>query len=287
MHYPLYIATVIGAIGITLMMPRKNSSQWIYAIGAIIAASTLSGLFVALYPKLPQFLGLPQGALPYYYIFSVIAIAAAARVITHTKPVYAALWFILLILATSGLFLTLDAQFMAMAMVIIYGGAILVTYMFVIMLAARSDDPANESQNAPSFENVATEPIVAIIAGFTLLAALLSTAYSPTHIRSQDAQKIIASAAQQHTTISSIIDQKLQKSVDIKPSIQDKLLRDKNTNNYNTTGINNVHHVGHNLFDQHPLAIELAGIILLISLVGAIVIARHHVEPEETAPNNG
>ncbi len=274
MHYPLYIATVIGAIALLLMMPRDKSTKWIFSLGAILGASAFAALLVYLYDKLPQTLGLSQGAWPYYYLFSFVAVSAAARVITHSKPVYAALWFILVILSTSGLFLTLNAEFMAMAMVIIYGGAILVTYMFVIMLASRSAEPTDDEDETPKYERVAKEPLIAVIAGFTLLSALLSVTYSDNHTRNQDALTIIAQANTQKTTIEKIQDANLQKSVDIKVSKQDKIL------NPTSTGVNNVHHVGHNLFNQHPLAIELAGVILLISLVGAIVIAKHHVEPE-------
>ena len=110
----------------------------------------------------------------YYYLFSGIAIVSAVRVITHTRPVYAALWFVMVVLASAGLFLVLSAQFMAFAVVIIYGGAILVTYMFVLMLASQSTPDGGSSQG---YDKVAKEPVLACAAGFLLLAVLLSVIF--------------------------------------------------------------------------------------------------------------
>ena len=78
----------------------------------------------------------------YFWIFSAIALVGAVRVVTHPRPVYSALYFVLTVFATAGLFVLLWAEFMAAALVLIYAGAILVTYVFVIMLAAAVDAAA-------------------------------------------------------------------------------------------------------------------------------------------------
>ena len=75
-----------------------------------------------------------------FYIFSFIALGAALRVISHPRPVYAALYFILAILSSCGLYVLLSAEFLAFALVIVYAGAILITYLFVIMLATECAD---------------------------------------------------------------------------------------------------------------------------------------------------
>jgi NADH-quinone oxidoreductase subunit J len=63
-------------------------------------------------------------------------------------------------------------------MVIIYGGAILVTYVFVIMLAAQAGGQAaaegQDPQTSPLYDREAREPAAAVIVGFLLLAVLLS-----------------------------------------------------------------------------------------------------------------
>jgi len=84
------------------------------------------------------------------------------RVITHRRPVYSALYFVLLILAVTGLLVLLEAKFLAAALVIVYAGAILVTYVFVIMLAQQA--------TAAPYDARAREPFWGCLAGFLLLA---------------------------------------------------------------------------------------------------------------------
>ena len=135
----LYIASVVGAVALFLLMPKPGKDLRI--LGGLLGAATLGALWLVL---VPLFLlgeggvintGFTDGQTPFYYVFSSISICAAVRVITHTRPGYAALWFVMVVISSAGLMLTLSAEFMAFAMLIIYGGAILVTYMFVIMLA--------------------------------------------------------------------------------------------------------------------------------------------------------
>src|SRR5690606_37053753 len=176
MTWALYIASVVGAVSLYLMMPRQGFNP--RAFGALLGAMSLGGLWIWLAATALPNTGLPSGALPYYYIFSALAIGSAVRVITHPRPVYSALWFVLVVLASAGLFLLLTASFMAVAMVIIYGGAILVTYMFVIMLAAQTGDAADQADVA-DYDRVAREPVAAIAAGFVLLAVLLTVSFTP------------------------------------------------------------------------------------------------------------
>ena len=176
MAYALYIASVVGAVALLMMMPRRGfNPRW---IGGLLGAVTLGGLWLWLSRGLGEAanLGIGRAAMIYYYLFSAIAIGSAVRVITHTKPVFAALWFIMVVCATAGLFVILGAEFMAFAMIIIYGGAILVTYVFVIMLASQAGDPAS-LQAEPEYDRVAREPFAAIAAGFLLLAVLLTVAF--------------------------------------------------------------------------------------------------------------
>ena len=52
-------------------------------------------------------------------VSAVVALGAALRVVTHSKPVYAALWFVMVVLASAGMLLILSAEFMAFALMIV------------------------------------------------------------------------------------------------------------------------------------------------------------------------
>src|SRR6188768_1435615 len=69
-----------------------------------------------------------------FYAFSVILIFAALRVITTRNPVQAALWLVLSFFTSSGIWLLLQAEFLAIALVLVYVGAVMVLFLFVVMM---------------------------------------------------------------------------------------------------------------------------------------------------------
>jgi NADH-quinone oxidoreductase subunit J len=70
----------------------------------------------------------------YFYTCAVLAIAGAAAVVMAKNPIRGAMGLLLLILSIAGLFLSLSAQFLAAIQLIVYAGAIVVLFLFVIML---------------------------------------------------------------------------------------------------------------------------------------------------------
>ena len=69
-----------------------------------------------------------------FWFLSVIAIFSALMVITSKNPVYSVLWLIGTFFAISGHYIMLNAQFLAIVNIIVYAGAIMVLFLFVIML---------------------------------------------------------------------------------------------------------------------------------------------------------
>lgn len=69
-----------------------------------------------------------------FWFLSVVALFSALMVITSKNPVYSVLWLIATFFAISGHYILLNAQFLAIVNVIIYAGAIMVLFLFVIML---------------------------------------------------------------------------------------------------------------------------------------------------------
>ena len=69
-----------------------------------------------------------------FWLLAVIALTAAASMIIQRNPVHSALFLIITLLSLAGLFLLLGAHFLAAIQVIVYAGAIMVLFLFVIML---------------------------------------------------------------------------------------------------------------------------------------------------------
>ena len=69
-----------------------------------------------------------------FYVFSAVAIACAAMVITSRNPVHSVLFLILAFFNAAGLFVLLGAEFLAMILVVVYVGAVAVLFLFVVMM---------------------------------------------------------------------------------------------------------------------------------------------------------
>ncbi|MDY7578524.1 NADH-quinone oxidoreductase subunit J [Herbaspirillum sp. RTI4] len=69
-----------------------------------------------------------------FYAFSLILILAALRVITARNPVHAALFLVLAFFSAAGIWLLLQAEFLAIVLVLVYVGAVMVLFLFVVMM---------------------------------------------------------------------------------------------------------------------------------------------------------
>lgn len=69
-----------------------------------------------------------------FYVFSVILVLAALRVITARNPVHAALFLVLSFFSAAAIWLLLQAEFLAIVLVLVYVGAVMVLFLFVVMM---------------------------------------------------------------------------------------------------------------------------------------------------------
>ena len=69
-----------------------------------------------------------------FYLFAVVLVFAGLMVITARNPVHAALFLVLAFFTCSGLWLLLEAEFLAITLVLVYVGAVMVLFLFVVMM---------------------------------------------------------------------------------------------------------------------------------------------------------
>jgi NADH-quinone oxidoreductase subunit J len=69
-----------------------------------------------------------------FYLFAAILVFAALRVVTARNPVHAALWLVLAFVTAAAHWLMLRAEFLAIALVLVYVGAVMVLFLFVVMM---------------------------------------------------------------------------------------------------------------------------------------------------------
>jgi NADH-quinone oxidoreductase subunit J len=236
---------VVAGVGTVLLLPGKRESTIRWLGGLVLLAALL--IFVALVVRQGAAM---RGEGVYFWLFSGIAIVSAIRVISHAKPVYSALYFVLTVLAVAGLFVLLWVEFMAAALILIYAGAILVTYVFVIMLASQAHSGATgKASEGAEYDRVSREPALAAAVGFTLMGILLFVIFEKA-------------------------DGIAQKPLDATPAAAI------------SEGGGSVRALGNYLFNDQLLTLELAGVLLTVSMVGAVIIARRYVDEgaAETPP---
>jgi len=77
-----------------------------------------------------------------FYYLAVASVVSALLAVTRRSPVHSMLWVLALFLHVAGIFLLLGAEFLAAVQVIVYAGAILIFYLFVLMLLDLPDETA-------------------------------------------------------------------------------------------------------------------------------------------------
>jgi NADH-quinone oxidoreductase subunit J len=70
----------------------------------------------------------------HFYLFGLIALVSAIVFVTRKSPVAAALWLVMVMMALAALYVLLNAEFVGIMQVLVYAGAIMVVFLFVVML---------------------------------------------------------------------------------------------------------------------------------------------------------
>ncbi len=158
-HRTLLLCVFLALAGVYLLLPTPRSRpRW--------QGGVLGGLALVLagYRLVHHDAAVPEILL--FYAFAGLAILGGVFLVTQRNPVHAALSFALVVLATCGLFLLQAAPFLMAATIIVYAGAIVVTFLFVIMLAQQAGLAGADQRSR--------EPFLASLAGFVLLGVLLA-----------------------------------------------------------------------------------------------------------------
>jgi NADH-quinone oxidoreductase subunit J len=99
-----------------------------------------------------------------FLFFAAIALTGAVNVVVRRNPVHAALWLVGAFLGVAGLFLTLGSGLLAAIQVMVYAGAIMVLFLFVILLL---------NLETPPFEGLSIARGASLLAGLATLALLV------------------------------------------------------------------------------------------------------------------
>ena len=104
-------------------------------------------------------------------IFAALAIVTGCAMQVETNPVYVALWFASVVLSVCGIFLMQGAAFVSAATIIVYAGAIIVTFLFLIMLARQT--------GSAIYDRRFHHPVLGVLLGSFLLGVLIYVLRQP------------------------------------------------------------------------------------------------------------
>jgi NADH-quinone oxidoreductase subunit J len=105
----------------------------------------------------------------FFYLFSAVLLFAAFRVITARNPVYAALYLVLAFFQAAAVWILLKAEFLAISLVLVYVGAVMVLFLFVVMML----DINVDNLRAGFWKHFPLAAIVGVIIALEMAAVLM------------------------------------------------------------------------------------------------------------------
>ena len=166
--------------------------------------------------------------LVFFYVLAAVTILASLGVVSSKNPMHSVMLLIVSFGALAGLYVLLDAPFTAVTQIIVYAGAIMVLFLFVVMLLNqhKEDDPG-----------VVPAALRAVsMRGFVLLSILLA--------------------------------------IEVAWGLSRLGVTTFSTDPGAVSSVSSVARIGTALFTTHSFAFEVTSILILVSMVGAVVIAR-------------
>jgi len=250
----LYAFGAVGAAGLYLSLPSaRRAGRPLRWAGAILGAAALGAAAV----YWTRWIGPAFGGRSFFVAFAAIAVIAAARAVTHPRPARSAMYFVLVVLAVTGLCVLAAAPFLGAVLAIVCGGAILVTYAFVVTLAREGLQTA--------YNRTAREPVAAVTLGFVMVASTLQAMVSTDQIAAQAPEKASAYTrpiSTHHTKSNEIPTHGA--AIDPAAVNGDQ---------------GNIRAVGGTLMTTYIMALGVAGVLLLAAMAGVAALARKRIDP--------
>jgi len=173
-----------------------------------------------------------------FYLFAGLTVFSALMVITQNNPVRCVLFLVLAFLSSSVLWLLVQAEFLALILVLVYVGAVMTLFLFVVMMLNID------------IESMKKEMMKRLPLGLILVALLVSLLHIalPKHAFHSSVETSLSARTETHTLLATATE--------------------------STTPLSDTEQLGMVLYTQYGFAFELAAVILLVAIVAAITLAH-------------
>jgi NADH-quinone oxidoreductase subunit J len=260
-------ATLLLACGLWLMLPRGASVG--RSSGLLLVTISL-GLFASLAPRLGEW-----AAQSLFLILAGVTVLAAVATVTFRNPVYSAIWFGLSLLGTASLFLFQGAQFLGVATVVVYAGAILVTFLFVLMLAQPKGQAYYDRLSWGAPLSALTG---ALVVGVLTLA--VTSAFQNPHLPGRAVTPELRTHVREARTWHPVAQHTAEQAGSDTPAGEHGPPYDAAALDGEILAGEHVARLGAQLFSKYLVAVEVAGTLLLVALVGTVAIVAQIRRPE-------
>jgi NADH-quinone oxidoreductase subunit J len=214
------------------MLPRAASR---FCVAGVVTAAAAGGVLSA---QVFAIGGWTTNSV--FGVLAAVTVISGVGTVTMRSPVYCALWFAMTLLGTAGLFLFQGAQFLALATVAVYAGAIVVTFLFVLMLA--------QPRGHAVYDRVSWQPLAAAAVGAVMVGVLTTTIAGAFWTPAGELAEL--------------------------PAPTQELLNGE----MNILAEDHTESLGARLFSQHLIAVEVVGVLLMVALIGAAAFVSHQQE---------
>ena len=189
-----------------------------------------------------------------FFVFAVFAIAGSLGMLISRSPVNSALWMVQTMLAIACIYLTLNAAFIGVVQILVYAGAIMVLFLFVIMLL--------NLEEMPRLSEFSWLRAGAFVGGVAVLALLLTAVAS--------SADLVPDPTEVHTVVvvdpagPAVVEGPTGDAVAVEPSEVAVVPVDPTS----------VERLGVALLTKHAFSLEIIGALLLAATIGSVLLAK-------------
>jgi NADH-quinone oxidoreductase subunit J len=183
-----------------------------------------------------------------FWLFATVMLIGGVAVVAFRNPVSSALSVVTCFVGLAGLFIGLSAFFVGVIQILVYTGAVMVLFLFIIMLLDLKDEAKRANSIAPVAGGIAL-----VLAFVVQLIGVLSKPLPNQVAQVLDKASMAAAAA----------------GFPEKGKIAESL---------NEGRLPDVHLIGHTLFTEYNLPLQVLGVLLLVATVGVVVLSKRQAE---------
>lgn len=194
---------------------------------------------------------------PIFWLFALLMLFGAAAVVLLPNPVASAMSMVASFVGLAGLFIGLNAYFAGIIQILVYAGAIMVLFIFIIMLLDLNSDKKRAPKMVPLFAGLG------IVIAFTIQ---LIGVIESTPNKNLPALDLPAAAAHYENTMPVAGNSNETEKVPTQIS-----------KNLSANSLPDVHLIGLSLFTEYNLPLQILGVLLLVATVGVVVLSKKQI----------